>query len=191
MGTDLTYDPVTALSVAELPATKASCAALVSKQSLTSAEVGHLRAVTEDASFPATEEWVRGRIATLLSHYYIADKPEELDTALAGDWIEAMMASPYGPLPEWALQRACVRWLSGPNARRRPVPGDILALAAEEMHWLYVAKSRLFLADNPSARVWHPLARSWEPEEPKGPFIPREKLKAMLKGLADSLAVAS
>lgn len=190
MGTDLTIEDGWGLPVTAVPGTKASCAALVSRQRLTTTELASLRTIVTDGFVPASDEWVRGRIVTLLSHYYISDKPEPLDRALADDWIEAIASSPNGALPEWALQRACVRWLSGPNARKRPLPGDILALVAEEMAWLYQAKSRLFLADHPHTRDWHPLARSWEPEEPTGPFVPREKLAKLMSDLASSLGSA-
>ena len=68
-------------------------------------------------------EWIAGRIATLLSHYWRDDDPMELLTAMAADWVEVLAG-----MPQAAVQQACVQYLRN-EPRRRPTPGSILELA--------------------------------------------------------------
>jgi hypothetical protein len=81
------------------------------------------------ASVPSLREhqphrqWIAGRIATLLSHYWRDDDPMELLTAMATDWVEVLAG-----MPQSALQQACIQYLRD-EPRRRPTPGAILDLA--------------------------------------------------------------
>lgn len=75
----------------------------------------------------AHREWIAGRIATLLSHYWRDDDPIELLTAMAADWVEVMAG-----MPQQAVQQACVQYLRN-EPRRRPTPGAILELARMAM----------------------------------------------------------
>lgn len=71
----------------------------------------------------AHREWIAGRIATLLSHYWRDDDPMELLTAMAADWVEVMAG-----MPQQAVQQACIQYLRD-EPRRKPTPGAILELA--------------------------------------------------------------
>ena len=75
----------------------------------------------------SNRDWVAGRIATLLSHYWRDDDPVELITASADDWVEILSG-----MPQQALQDACLKYLRD-EPRRRPTPGAILALARAAM----------------------------------------------------------
>lgn len=70
-------------------------------------------------------EWVLGRIATLLSHYWRDDDPSELTEAIARDWADILEG-----LPQDAIGRACMAYLRN-EPRRKPSPGAIYALARE------------------------------------------------------------
>lgn len=80
---------------------------------------------------PSPSGWVAGRIATLLSHYFVTKDDERLAKAAAEDWIEILK-----PAPPWAIANACRKYLAGENARRKPLPADILSLAYQEMGFL-------------------------------------------------------
>ena len=75
----------------------------------------------------AHRDWIAGRIATLLSHYWRDEDPIELLTAMAADWVEVMAG-----MPQRAVQQACVQYLRN-EPRRRPTPGAILELARMAM----------------------------------------------------------
>lgn len=71
----------------------------------------------------AHREWIAGRIATLLSHYWRDDDPMELLTAMASDWVEVLAG-----MPQPAVQEACIQYLRN-EPRRKPTPGAILEMA--------------------------------------------------------------
>lgn len=135
---------------------KSSCEALAYKASLSPGEIDRMRQADEGLMKPANEDWVRGRTATLLSHFYVTDMEEHQIAALADDWIAALKLEGVTP-PAWALQAACVKWLA--TERNKPKPSDINALVKSELEWVYIMKSRLFLEDHPSAIAWHPMAK--------------------------------
>lgn len=70
-------------------------------------------------------EWVLGRIATLLSHYWRDDDPSELTEAIARDWADILEG-----LPQDAISKACTSYLRS-EPRRKPTPGAIYALARD------------------------------------------------------------
>lgn len=72
---------------------------------------------------PPSIPWISGRIATLLTHYFIVDMPKELAGAALRDWVDVL-----GDLPQHAIQEACLKWLRM-EPRKRPGPGDIRDLA--------------------------------------------------------------
>lgn len=151
---------------------KSSCEALAYKPGLTPDEIERMRQADAGIMKPAAEEWVRGRVATLLSHFYVTDMEEYQIAALAGDWIAALRIEGNLP-PSWALQAACVKWLA--TNKNKPKPSDINDFVRTEMEWVYKMKSRLFLEDHPSAIAWHPMAylkASLEDSEPSKPFPP-------------------
>lgn len=134
----------TAAAIAEA---KQLCERGASSPTLTSRQTTALRLTVDRLSSPATEKWVRGRIFTLLSHYFQVDRREELEAAIADDWTGAIMVDPCPPA--WAINAACVAWLGSKDSRRRPMPGDIRALAFEQMPWLINARLRLKIHDDP------------------------------------------
>jgi hypothetical protein len=68
-------------------------------------------------------EWLLGRVATLLSHYWRDDDPEHLAAATATDWADVLDG-----MPEQAISKACLAYLKD-EPRRKPTPGAIYALA--------------------------------------------------------------
>ena len=75
----------------------------------------------------AHREWVGGRVATLLAHYWRDDDPKHLIGAIARDWVKVLEG-----LPRDAVDRACLRYLRD-EPRRKPTPGAIYAMAREEI----------------------------------------------------------
>lgn len=120
-----------------------------------------MRVAVDRLAQPPSTEWLRGRIVSLLAHYFVADGDERIMGAVADDWVAAMLVDPAPP--QWAVQQACVAYLAGSDARRRPVPAQIRDLAITAAGWIYKVRSRLFLEDHPEARSWHPLARVLPP----------------------------
>lgn len=123
-----------------------------------------MRQADEGLTKPASIEWMRGRIATLLSHFYVTDMEDYQVAALADDWIAAMCVDGVPP-PAWALQAACVKWLATDS--RKPKPSNINALVRAQMEWVYLMRSRLFLEEHPSAIAWHPMAKYKAIEAPE------------------------
>ena len=72
-------------------------------------------------------EWILGRIATLLGHYWREDDPSELNESMGRDWADILEG-----LPQDAISRACMAYLRN-EPRRKPSPGAIYALAREMM----------------------------------------------------------
>lgn len=70
---------------------------------------------------PADEDWINGRVATLLVHYYVPNVPHELQVMALEDWIRIL-----SPFPQWAIEAAVDEWLNRPG-RQKPMPGDIAA----------------------------------------------------------------
>lgn len=78
---------------------------------------------------PATREWIAGRVATLLTHFYVAPLGQAQMKAIAADWHEVLCE-----FPEWAIQQACIDWLSGEIGNgKKPSPADI----ATRARWHY------------------------------------------------------
>lgn len=75
----------------------------------------------------ASPEWIRGRILTLLHHYFTVDMDPAVARKVADDWVAIL-----GRLPQQAIDAAC-HWYLEKNTRAKPVPGDIKELAVK---WL-------------------------------------------------------
>lgn len=73
----------------------------------------------------AHREWIGGRAATLLSHYWRPDDPVELTAAIGKDWADVLEG-----LPQAAIARAAIRFQQE-NPRAKPTPAAIYALALE------------------------------------------------------------
>jgi len=72
-------------------------------------------------------EWILGRIATLLGHYWREDDPSELNEAMGRDWADILEG-----MPQDAIAKACMAYLRS-EPRRKPSPGAIYALARDYM----------------------------------------------------------
>lgn len=70
--------------------------------------------------------WLAGRIATLLSHYWIKDTPAPVLDHVAGDWIDVL-----GEYPAQAIQDACIAWLK--TSKWAPRPADIVELVEQSI----------------------------------------------------------
>jgi hypothetical protein len=77
---------------------------------------------------PASGEWISGRVLVLLSHYFTMQSDAHITAAIAQDWIDIL--SGY---PQWAIDKACKKYLAGPNCSRKPIQGNILQLVKGEM----------------------------------------------------------
>lgn len=79
---------------------------------------------------PASDQWIAGRIAALLTQFYAADLSEKFQEAIANDWLTELRG-----YPGWAIQRACRWWVGrdNPDLGKRPLPGHIGKRVAEEM----------------------------------------------------------
>ena len=71
-------------------------------------------------------EWILGRIATLLSHYWREDDPSELTEAIARDWADILEG-----LPPDAIQAACLKHMR--TSQRKPTPAGIYQMSIEAM----------------------------------------------------------
>ncbi len=78
----------------------------------------------EDYLTPASRAYIGQKVATLLSHYFVADAGVDHQAAIGSDWIEDLE-----DFPEWAIDEACLTWRRGD--RRKPTPGDIRTLARQ------------------------------------------------------------
>lgn len=76
---------------------------------------------------PCDREWLKGAIYTLLQHYFVKDLPEQVQKAIAQDWIEIL--SKY---PDWAIETARLRYLEYGD-KRKPLPKDMSLLCVDAM----------------------------------------------------------
>lgn len=146
---------------------------------LTPAEIAQMREAVAEALRPATATWFGKRITALLNHYYIADMDDDARELQANDWLDAFTIEGECP-PAWAIHNACLKWLASEHARKKPLPGDILALARAEMEWAYMLKSRLFYEDRPHMRHLHKRAHYLWPDK----LIPEDERKRVLAKIA-------
>lgn len=77
-------------------------------------------------STPADREWIAGRVATLLSHFYVSSMGGTEMRAVAEDWISAL-----AQFPRWAIQEACQEYLV--TQERKPTIAAIRTLTQAKM----------------------------------------------------------
>lgn len=70
--------------------------------------------------------WIKGRVATLLGHYWREDDDPALLAAMGKDWADVLEG-----LPQEYIQRACVAYLR--EETRKPKPCDIYERARRMM----------------------------------------------------------
>lgn len=73
---------------------------------------------------PASQEWLAGRVKTLLSHFFQKGTDAKVSEMQALDWMTAL--SRY---PQFAVEEACAEYLR--TMTRRPTPADIVRLSAK------------------------------------------------------------
>jgi hypothetical protein len=67
--------------------------------------------------------WIKGRAATLLSHYWREDDDPALLAAIGKDWADVLEG-----IPQEYIQRACIQYQRD-EPRRKPTPGAIYEVA--------------------------------------------------------------
>ena len=126
------------LTDAQAQATIASWPDLLNLQIQTQSQADQITADVQRLSTPATKQWISGRVATLLSQYFVSSVPDSMMAAIAEDWHEELKA-----YPSWAITKAVRWWMSSsnPERRKKPVPGDIAAMAKREVGAVSLAKN--------------------------------------------------
>lgn len=86
----------------------------------------------------APRDWIAGRVATLLLHYWTDDNPRAVVEKLAADWVEVLAG-----FSEATLARAAQRYLTS-EPRKRPTPGAVreLAVMLAEPEWHLIERLR-------------------------------------------------
>lgn len=111
-------------------------------KAVTAADAMDLRrqlAIVEAACAPGDAATIIGRVYALLAHYRSPEMPEELERAIANDWLEDIREFPITVVDE-----SCRRWRRNPaKFRYRPLPGDIRAICEELMGKLPTIRDRL------------------------------------------------
>lgn len=67
--------------------------------------------------------WIKGRAATLLSHYWREDDDPALLAAIGKDWADVLEG-----IPQEYIQRACIQYQRD-EPRRKPTPGAVYEIA--------------------------------------------------------------
>jgi hypothetical protein len=71
--------------------------------------------------------WIKGRAATLLSHYWREDDDPALLAAIGKDWADVLEG-----IPQEYIQRACIQYQRD-EPRRKPTPGALYEIARAMM----------------------------------------------------------
>jgi hypothetical protein len=101
-----------------------------------------------------------GRVATLLSHFYVSQMSEHEARAVAQDWADALLE-----FPQWAVDEACREWLR--TQERKPTIAGIRKLC--QQHFAIVECTRYKAMRGPIARG--------EPVEPRETVSPERRAK--------------
>lgn len=81
--------------------------------------------------------WIKGRAATLLSHYWREDDDPALLAAIGKDWADVLEG-----IPQEFIQKACVQYQRD-EPRRKPTPGAVYEIARKLMPTPKVVRSDL------------------------------------------------
>lgn len=133
-----------------------------------------VKAKTEAMLAPADSKEIAGHVTLLLQHYYRdANIPPAVAEGLALQWLQCLEE-----FPEWAVQKACVEYLKNDTKGRKPSPGQVVALAREQ-----VGKYRaLIFRCNQIIKAKPP-----EPPAPKPTEEQKKKVAEMLAGVVKTL----
>lgn len=101
-------------------------------------EAEEVLATCDRLAIPAPGRWISGRVATLLSHYFVSASDERVMSAIAEDWVETLK-----DYPAWAIQNACRWWMSAENQyrHRKPLPGDVEDACKREVAGIIAART--------------------------------------------------
>lgn len=125
---------------------------------------------TEAMLAPADSKALAVHVTLLLQHYYRdANIPPAIAEGLAMQWLECLEN-----FPEWAVKAACIDYLKGDTKGRKPSPGQIVSLAAQQVgkYRALIMRCNQIIAAKP-------------PEPPRKPPTPEEKARvaAILEGV--------
>lgn len=143
------------------------------------AAVAYLKAVREACPAPSPE-WLKGRVATLLSHYYAATAHEGINAMVAHDWLESLAV-----LPQSAIAEACATWRD--NETRKPTPAQIRKLAIRafgEAEWERLMRLKA-IAACPVSDTLAPAAKPGEKWE-KPTEEQKRRVKEIVAGMYKS-----
>ena len=87
--------------------------------------------------------WIKGRAATLLSHYWRDDDDPALLAALGKDWADVLEG-----IPQEYIQRACIQYQRD-EPRRKPTPGAVYEIARALMPRPVIVRSEPWLIAAP------------------------------------------
>lgn len=111
----------------------------------TMAEAQAIMAQCETLRRPVDRRWLMGRIATLLSHFYVSPMSETEARAVAQDWANALTE-----FPQWAVEEACDEWLR--TMDRRPTIAGIRKLCLHHFAVVEFSQRKAMAGpDGPSA----------------------------------------
>lgn len=136
-------------------------------------EAQSLLAECETLRRPVAKDWLMGRVATLLSHFYVSLTDETEMRAILADWAKAL-----AEFPQWAVTEACDEYLR--TQERKPTIAAIRKLCEQHFHVVEFTRQKAMRG---------PVAESQE--EPRKPMTcaQREAVdKAMRDWLANSRA---
>ena len=100
---------------------------------------------------PARVDEIAGRIAALLSHYWVGQMPGSLQTLVASDWLEDL-----GEFPSHAIEEACRRWRRAEI--KRPKPAEIRDMCQRIIRKEARERDRIRAILNRQNRPGHDLA---------------------------------
>lgn len=84
-------------------------------------------AAVEQALRPASEEWLTGRVKTLLAQWFVPDDAPAVRRAVIRDWCRAV-----GKFGQGAIERGCDRFLAERGPKPRPVPAELVVYVKAE-----------------------------------------------------------
>ena len=97
-------------------------------------EAQSLLATCETLRRPVAKDWLMGRVATLLSHFYVSSTDEAEMRAALSDWADAL-----SEFPAWVIAEACREYLR--TQERKPSIAAIRKLC--QQHFAVVEFTRM------------------------------------------------
>lgn len=125
----------------------------------------------------AGDQWIAGRIATMMMHYPVPSVSPDAFKVISNDWIRELSG-----LPAWAIFSAVKWWMGAENPRRsfRPMPGDIRERANHEMNIVNLLTNAL--------RMWESRLVFYGADPLKSNEVISEESKARVREMVSSFA---